>query len=366
MGPDGDRWRLAFGRISAGFDDIAADIMRPVLHVPGHPLRLARFGPQALLPASIAARAFRTDTVRALFGGIAAHLFHPLSRPGSSAVGTAIIAAGHRHGWPVAEGGSRAISDALAAELADHGGTIRTGVRVTSATDLPPADVIVFDLAPGAVASILGDRLPGHVARAYHRFRHGPGAFKVDLAIDGPVPWTNPDCGRAGTVHLGGDYAEIAASERDIAAGRMPERPFVLVGQQYVADPTRSNGSTHPLWAYAHVPSGYSGDATEAILAQIERFAPGFRDRVLARAVRSTTALAADNPNYVGGDIVTGANTLRQLVFRPRLSLDPYSVGVPGMYLCSAATPPGAGAHGICGHHAAGSALHHLGLNPTD
>ena len=360
MGVDGRRWRLAFGRISAGYDEIADDVMRPMLHVPHHPLRLARFGPQALAPASLAARLFRTDTTRALFGGIAAHAFHPLSRPGSSAVGVAIIAAGHRHGWPVAEGGTRAISDALAAELAELGGKVRTGMRVTSAHELPPTDLVLFDLAPAAIVRILGDRLPGRVARAYRRFRHGPGAFKLDLAIDGAVPWSNPDCARAGTVHLGGTYAEVAATEATIAAGRMPDRPFVLVGQQYVADPTRSLGDLNPLWAYAHVPNGYTGDATEAIIDQIERFAPGFRERIVARSVRTTTEIASYNPNYVGGDIVTGANTLRQLLLRPRPALDPYSVGVPGMYICSAAAPPGAGAHGMCGLNAANSALRHL------
>jgi phytoene dehydrogenase-like protein len=364
MGADGSRWRRAFGRISSGYDELARDVMRPMLHVPRHPLRLARFGSQALLPASVMACRFRTATARALFGGIAAHAYQPLSRPASSAVGLAIIAAGHRHGWPVAEGGSRAISDALVTDLAERGGSVRTGVRVTSTRDLPPADLVLFDLAPGAVARILGDRLPDRVARSYRRFRHGPAAFKVDFAIDGPVPWAAPECGRAGTVHLGGDFAEVAAGERTIAAGQMPERPFVLVGQQFVADPSRSSGSLHPLWTYAHVPSGYTGDATAAIVGQIERFAPGFRERIVARAVQSTTAIAAANPNYVGGDIVTGANTLRQLLMRPRPALNPYSVGVRGMYICSAATPPGAGAHGMCGLNAADAALRSLHISP--
>src|SRR6202011_4102664 len=288
LGPDGARWRRAFARTAAGFDELADDLMRPILHVPRHPVRLARFGPPALLPASLTARRWRTDKARALFGGVAAHAFYPLHRPTSSAIGRTIIAAGHRHGWPVAEGGSRSITDALAAMLADHGGKVHTGVHVRHHGDIPPADVALLDLAPGAIASIYGDRLPGRVARAYRRYRHGPGAFKVDLAIEDGVPWTNPDCGRAGTVHLGGTFQEIAATERDIANGRMPDRPFVLVGQQYLADPTRSAGNIHPLWTYAHVPHGYSGDATAAIVNQIERFAPGFRDRIVAQAVRST------------------------------------------------------------------------------
>jgi phytoene dehydrogenase-like protein len=360
LGRDGSRWRLAFGRPSAGFDRLAEDIMRPLLRKPHHPLTLARFGLPTLLPGSAFAKLFATEKARALFGGVAAHGFRPLHYPLSSAIGLGIITAGHRHGWPVATGGSGSITAALAALLLDLGGKIETGTRISSAAQLPPADVTLFDLAPGAVAGILGDRLPARVARAYRRYRHGPGAFKVDFAVEGGVPWTNPDAHRAGTVHLGGTYAEIAATEREIHAGRMPERPFVLVGQQYLADPSRSAGNVHPLWTYAHVPHGYTGDATEAIIAQIERFAPGFRDRTVGRAVRSTTQLAAYNPNYVGGDIVTGAKDIRQVVFGPRTTLSPYQVGIPGMYLCSAATPPGPGAHGMCGANAAKAALRHL------
>ena len=365
LGRDGAGWRRTFAATAAGFDELADDLMRPIVHVPRHPIRLARFGPGALLPASVTARRWRSEKARALFGGVAAHAFYPLQRPTSSAIGRTIIAAGHRHGWPVAEGGSRSITDALAALLAELGGKIRTGVHVGHHRDIPAADVVLLDLAPAAIAALYQDRLPGRVARAYRRYRHGPGAFKVDLAIEDGVPWTNADCGRAGTVHLGGTFEEIAATERAIAKGRMPERPFVLVGQQYLADPTRSAGNIHPLWTYAHVPHGYTGDATAAILDQIERFAPGFRDRIVAQAVRPTSQMAAYNPNYVGGDIITGANTERQLVLRPRAALDPYSTGVPGTYICSAASPPGAGAHGMCGFHAAGSALRHLRVTPS-
>ncbi len=218
-----------------------------------------------------------------------------------AAPGLGIITAGHRHGWPVAAGGSGSITAALAALLADLGGKIETGARVRAASELPAADVTLFDLAPGAIADILGDRLPARVARAYRRYRHGPGAFKADFAVEGGVPWTNPDARRAGTVHLGGTFAEIAATERDIHAGRMPERPFVLAGQQYLADPGRSAGNVHPLWTYAHVPHGYTGDATEAIVAQIERFAPGFRDRIVGRAVRSTTQWPHTTPTTSAG-----------------------------------------------------------------
>jgi phytoene dehydrogenase-like protein len=366
LGADGVRWQQTFAGLAAGFDELADDLMSPIVHLPRHPLRMAGFGPRALLPATVTARRWRTDKARALFGGVAAHAYHPLHRPATSAIGMTIIAAGHRHGWPVAEGGSRAITDALAAHLVQLDGKIRTGVCVGTAGDIPPADAVLLDLAPGAVARILGDQLPSRVARAYRRFRHGPGAFKLDLAIEGGVPWANPACARAGTVHLGGTFEEVAGTERDIAAGRMPVRPFVLVGQQYLADPTRSSGDVHPVWTYAHVPNGYTGDATEAIVDQIERFAPGVRERIVARAVRTTTQFATYNPNYVGGDIINGANTMRQLVMRPRLALDPYSTGIPGTFICSASTPPGAGAHGMCGYHAANSALRHLKLAPVD
>ncbi|ETT25136.1 phytoene dehydrogenase [Rhodococcus aetherivorans] len=360
LGEDGPRWRRMFADLATGFDGLAADLMRPVLNVPRHPLRLAAFGPRALLPATASARWFRTPKGRALFGGVAAHAYHRLDRPATSAVGLMITAAGHRYGWPVAEGGSAAIARALTAQLAEHGGKVHTGVRVRRAADLPPADVVLLDVAPEAALGILGDAVPARIAKAYRRFRHAPGAFKVDFAIDGPVPWADPECGKAGTVHLGGEFAEIARAERDVATGRMPERPFVLLGQQYVADPTRSRGSVHPLYAYAHVPAGYTGDATDAIVAQIERFAPGFRDRIVATAVTAPADLARQNPNQVGGDIIGGANADLQVVFRPRIALDPYSTGVPGVYLCSASTPPGAGAHGMCGYNAAESALRHL------
>ena len=222
------------------------------------------------------------------------------------------------------------------------------------------ADTVVLDLAPGGVADVAGNRLPRRVARAYRRYRHGPGAFKVDLAVEGGVPWTAEPARRAGTVHAIGSFAETVAAERDVARGRMPERPYVLVGQQYLADPSRSKGDTHPVWAYAHVPSGYDGDATEAVIGQLERFAPGLRERIVGQHTRSPAELEAYNANYVGGDIITGANTPLQTVIRPRVARDPYETGIPGVYICSAATPPGAGAHGMNGYNAALSALRRL------
>jgi phytoene dehydrogenase-like protein len=361
LGADGRAWRRVFGRPASGFDQLTDDIFKPILHVPRHPIRLTRFGVPAALPATMLARAWSTPHARALFGGVAAHAYAPLTHLMSSSVGAALITACHAHGWPVARGGSRAITDALARSLAEHGGHIETGVQVKSMADLPAADVVVFDLVPDAVAEIAGDRLPARVARAYRRYRHGPGAFKVDLAVEGGVPWANEACRRAGTVHAGGPFEEIVAAERDINRGRMPERPFVLVGQQYLADPSRSAGDIHPVWTYAHTPSGYEGDATELVIDQLERFAPGVRKRIVARAVRSTTDFPSYNANYVGGDIIAGANTPRQVLFRPRLAIDPYATGIPGVYMCSAATPPGAGAHGMNGHNAAQSALRHLG-----
>ena len=231
---------------------------------------------------------------------------------------------------------------------------------MSSLGEVDSADVVAFDLTPGAVARIAGERLPGRVARAYRRYRHGPGAFKLDFAVEGGVPWTNEACRAAGTVHAIGPFEELVAAERNINSGRMPERPLVLVGQQYLADPPRSSGDLHPVWAYAHVPSGYDGDATGAILGQIERFAPGFRERIVAMATRTPADLAAFNSNYVGGDIIAGANTPVQVLIRPRLALDPYSTGIPGTYICSASTPPGPGAHGMSGYNAARSALRHL------
>lgn len=357
LGGDGGRWRRAFGGPSQKFDTLSNDIMGPLLRVPRHPLTLARFGAPTVLPAALSARAFHTRQARALFGGVAAHTFRPLHYPLTAAIGIGIITAGHRHGWAVAEGGSQKITDALGAVLAKLGGKVHTGVRVESARQLPTADVTIFDLAPTAVAQILGDRLPRSVAKQFSKFRYGPGAFKVDFAVDGPIPWRNPEVGRAGTVHLGGDFDEIASTERQIHSGRMPARPFVLVGQQYLADPGRSAGTINPVYSYAHVPHGYTDDATEAIIGQFERFAPGFRERIVGMAVRSTTEMSVYNPNYVGGDILTGAKNIRQLVFGPRLTLQPYRLGIPGMYLCSAATPPGPGAHGMCGANAARVAL---------
>lgn len=364
LGRDGEAWRGLFGPLTRGFDQLADDVLGPVLRWPAHPVRMARFGLRAGLSATLLAGRFETPQARALFAGSAAHVFRPLNRPATASVGVMLTAAGHVHGWPVPEGGSAAITDALASLLAELGGTVVTGHRVRARSDLPAARVTLFDTGPEAVLEVYGDTLPARARRGFRRFRHGPAAYKVDLAVRGGVPWTNEAARRAGTVHVGGTLEEIATAEAAICAGEMPERPFVLVAQQSLADPSRvlrqPGGDIHPVWAYAHVPAGWAGPGEQVVLDQLERFAPGLRERVVATAVRSPADFAADNPNYVGGDIVGGANDLRQLVARPRLAADPYATGIPGVYLCSAATPPGAGVHGMCGYRAAQRALRRL------
>jgi len=346
LGRDGAAWQRLFARPAAGFDALNEDLTEPILHLPRHPLRLARFGMVAAQPATLVNRTFRTPEAKALFAGLAAHSLAPLNRPFSAAIGTALTCAAHHIGWPVPRGGAQSITDALAASITDAGGRIETGRRVRSLAELPPADAIICDLAPAAVADLAGDRLPNHVERAYRRYRHGPAAFKLDFAVEGGVPWSYEPCRRAGTVHVCGSAEEVALAERQINRGRMPERPMVLLAQQYLADPSRSAADLHPVWAYAHVPSGYEGDATEATIAQIERFAPGFRERIVATHTRTPAQIAAENPNLVGGDIITGANTIKQTLARPRLTTAPYETGIPGVFICSAATPPGAGGRG--------------------
>ncbi|GED99178.1 phytoene desaturase family protein [Gordonia crocea] len=362
MGVDGKRWRRLVGDLAAHFDDLAQDLLGPVIGIPSHPFRLASFGPRAVLPAAVVGRYLRTDTARALYGGAAAHAFTRFDRPLTASLGLMVLAGGHRYGWVVAQGGSGSITDALVDALGDYDVTIATDAIVRSRADIPDSDTVLLDLSPAQVLDLYGDDLPGRVARAYRKFRVGSSAFKVDFAIDGDVPWTNPDCRRAGTVHLGGTFDEIAATERERIAGNLVERPFVLVGQQYLADPSRSNGGINPLWSYAHVPRGFDGDATELVIGQIERFAPGFRDIIVHAQSANASELQAYNPNYAYGDIIGGANDGLQMVLRPRFGLDPYATGIDGVYLCSQSTPPGAGIHGMCGFNAAQRALKHLGL----
>lgn len=357
LGEDAGRWRRDFEPLVDRFDDLVEEVFQPVLHLPSHPVLLADFGRRALQSAKGHARRFRTEEARALFAGVAAHIMRPLTFPTTASVGVMMTAAGHRWGWPVARGGSQAITDAMASLLRHLGGTIETSQHVRHLTDLPPAEAVLLDVSPTALVAMAGELLPARTRRAFARWRYGPGAFKVDLAVDGGIPWTFEAARRAGTVHLGGTFEQIASAEADVHVGRMPSQPFVLLAQQYLADPSRSVGDVHPVWAYAHVPHGDDRDHTEALLGQIERFAPGARERIVAVHTTGPAQLAAYNPNYVGGDIGTGANDARQVIFRPRITTDPYATGIDGVWLCSAATAPGPGVHGMCGANAAARVL---------
>jgi phytoene dehydrogenase-like protein len=360
LGEDGPMWERLLRHPVDNFDAVAGDLLGPILHVPRHPVATARNGLVALLSATQVASRFPGRRGAALWGGIAAHAIQPLHRPLTASVGLLMSAAGHVHGWPAAAGGSQAISDALASYLRELGGEIHTGVRVTDLAELPRTRVALLDVGPRQFAEIAGDRLPEPIRRKHAEWRYGPAAFKVDYAVRGGVPWVAEAAHRAGTVHVIGGFEELVEAERAVHEGRMPERPFVLVAQQHVADPDRSVGDVTPLWAYAHVPHAYSGDALPAMEAQLERFAPGFADRVVARHVWTPADLEAHDANYVGGDIAGGVTDPLQLVARPRLSPDPYRTEIPGLFLCSSSTPPGAGVHGLCGHHAARSALRTL------
>lgn len=362
LGTDGLAWRGLFDPLAEAFDALADDVLGAVVHLPRHPLLLARFGLAALRSArGLAESRFAGPRARALFAGVAAHAVRPLEAAGTAAFGLVLAAAAHAVGWPFPRGGAGRISGALASVLAAHGGTIGTGVRVTSLADLLPARAVLLDLGPPQVASIAGGALPPRYRRALAAFRYGPGAFKIDYALSAPIPWRAAACAGAGTVHLGGTLEEIAAAERDVAAGRMPARPFVLVAQPTPLDPSRAPPGRHVAWAYCHVPHGWPGDATAALEGQLERFAPGFREVVLARAVRGPAALEADDANLVGGDVGGGENSLRQLVFRPVARAVPWSTPAPGLWICSASTPPGGGVHGMCGHLAARAALRAAG-----
>ncbi len=360
LGRDGAAWVRAFGPLARRYDEVVDDTFAPLAHWPQHPLTMARVGMRAALPTTWFTRRFADEPARALFAGIAAHGFTRHDTPLSAAAGVMLTAAAHDAGWPIVEGGSAGLITALECELRSLGGRVETGRRVVDAAALG-TDLVLLSVPPRAALRMLGGDVPARTRRAWSRFRPGPAAFKVDLAIEGDVPWSAPDARRAGVLHLGGSSAEIAAAERAAVAGRMPERPFVLVGQQYLADPSRSAGGINPLWAYAHVPAGFEGDATPAVLAQIERFAPGFRDRIVATHVRGPRALQSHNGALLGGDIGGGANTARQLVARPRLGFNAYRGRRGRVYLCGSSTPPGGGVHGMAGFHAAETALRDLG-----
>lgn len=357
LGIDGRAWDRHIGWAARRWDALAPAVLGPLPRIPRHPLTLAAFGVRAVLPATVFCRTFQTEEAKALFAGAAAHAFLPLSRPLTTAMGLMLLSSAHVAGWPVAKGGSQSIADAMAARLAELGGTIGTGHPVRTMADIPPSTAVLFDVTPRQLLDICGDDLPDRYRRRLGRFEYGPGVFKIDYALSEPVPWSDEACRRAGTVHLGGTLREIATAEAEVAAGRHPERPFMLVGQQSLADASRAPGGQHTLWTYCHVPNGSAVDMTDAMEAQMERFAPGFRDVVLARHTAGNAWYEAHNPNLVGGDIAGGSHAGLQLLLRPRLGVSPYRTPNPRLYLCSASTPPGAGVHGMCGMHAAEAAL---------
>jgi phytoene dehydrogenase-like protein len=356
---DGRAWRRLVGPLVAHARELDAELLGPVVHVPRHPMPLARFGIPALRSAIGLARSrFEGEAARALFAGVAAHSMLDLRRPLSAAFGLVLAMHAHASGWPMVVGGSSVVADALVAELADLGGELVLDHPVSSLAGLPRSRVTLLDVTPRQALAIAGDRMPARTRRRAAGYRYGPGVFKVDWALDGPVPWAADALRRTATVHLGGTAEEVARSEADVAAGRVPERPYVLFVQYAPWDGSRAPAGRTTAWAYCHVPNGCDVDMTERIETQVERFAPGFRDRIVARHTLGPAGMEAHDANHVGGDINAGIADIRQLVFRPWPARDPYRIG-DGLYLCSASTPPSGGAHGMCGLHAARSALRH-------
>ena len=357
LGDDAEAYCRLVGSVCSAWGDLEEGILGPLASFPRHPLFLARFATNALRAAApLARRTFATERARALFAGCAAHSIAPLERKPTAAFGLILLSLAHLFGWPFPRGGSQRIADALASILRELGGEIVVSAPVESLAELA-SPTVVCDVVPRELIRIAGPELPARYVRRLARFPHGPGAFKVDFALDGPIPWQAQECGCAGTVHLGGTLAEIAASERAPWEGRHAERPFVLVAQHSLFDPSRAPAGKHTVWAYCHVPNGSDFDMTDRIEAQVERFAPGFRDLVVGRSVMPPAALERRNRNLVGGDLNAGAVTLWRLLARPVLSASPYRTPAKGLYLCSASTPPGGGVHGMCGYLAARAAL---------
>lgn len=359
LGTDGSRWSRLLGPFVKRHEQFLSEILRPV-RVPRHPLLMARFGWLGLQSCERLARHFDGAPARALLAGNAAHSFLPLDAPGSASFGLVLAIVAHAVEWPCAQGGSQQIVDAVAARARGAGCEIYTDSPVRSLRDLPDARAVLFDVTPRQLHAIAGEAMTSSYRRQLLRFRYGPGAFKVDYALSSPIPWRSRQCAQAATVHLGGTFEEIARGEADANAGRLPEAPFVLVAQQSQFDGTRAPSGRHTGWAYCHVPHGADTDMTDRIERQIERFAPGFRDTILARHVMSPAALHEHNRNLVGGDIGGGANTLGQFLLRPFPRWNPYTTSHPRYFLCSASTPPGGGVHGMCGYWAARTALRHV------
>ena len=357
---DGAAYRRLMRPLVEGWEELAPELLGPPVHLPRHPWLLARFGLGAVQPMTLLAKElFRGERGRALFAGMAGHSVMPLERPLSAAVALVLGAAAHAVGWPVAAGGGQAISEALAGYLRSLGGVIRTGVRVRSLRELPQAEVVLCDVMPRALAAMAEGELTTSYAKLLRRYSYGPGMFKLDWALDGPIPWRHEGARRAGTVHAGGTLEEVAASERAPWRGEVADRPFLIVVQPAVADRTRAPEGKATAWGYCHVPNGWEGDATAPIERQMERFAPGFGRQVLARKAWGTRALESWNANLIGGDVSGGAMSAWQMAMRPTPRL--YETSKAGLYLCSSATPPGGGAHGMCGFHAARAALRWLG-----
>ena len=353
-------YRQLVGPLARASHELAATLLSSYRAVPSGVRSAARFAAVGLRSTTSVARRFEGRAPRALLAGVGAHAMQPLDRPLTGGVALFLISLAHGVGWPVVEGGSAGIVTAMTAFLAEHGIEVVTGEPVTSLRQLPPARAVLLDVSPKGLLAIAGDELPRRYARRLGRFRYGPGVCKVDWALDGPVPWAAGACRRAGTVHVGGTLEEVGAAEADVTGGRHPERPFVLAVQPGVVDPTRAPSGKHTLWTYCHVPAGSDRDMSEAVATQVERFAPGFRDLVLATSVRTARRMETENANYVGGDIGCGVQDVRQMVARPTPKWNPYRVPLSGMYLCSSATPPGPGVHGRCGELAAMSALRDL------
>ncbi len=360
LGLDAASYRGLFGPLVRDWPKLTDDLLGP-LRLPRHPLATARFGLTGLRSAlSVARSRFGSERARALFAGLAAHSILPLERPVSAAFGLVLGASGHAVGWPMPRGGAQRIADALASHLTSLGGQIETGRPVERLEDLPTAAVTLLDLTPRQVINVAGQRLPDFFRRRLEAYRYGPGVFKMDWALSGPVPWRASECARAGTVHLGGTMAEVAHAEREVWRGSHPDRPFVLLSQPSLFDPSRAPGGQHTAWAYCHVPNGSGFDMTDRIEAQVERFAPGFRERILKRSARPPAAMEEYNPNYIGGDINGGVQDIGQLFSRPARMFSPYSIPSTDLFICSSSTPPGGGVHGMCGYFAARAALHRL------
>ena len=360
LGRDGKMYGRLVAPSVKHWDKVARSFLGP-LRLPRHPLTMAQFGLRAIWPAQMLAKTiFRSKRARGLFAGLAAHAVMPLTWPATSAFGLMLGVLAHVVGWPLPRGGSQRIAGALAAFLTDLGGEIITGQQVTSLAELPPARAILLDVTPRQVLEIAGERLPAGYRRQLENYRYGPGVFKVDWALDRPIPWRAAACRHAGTVHLGPTMQEIVRSERMVWEGNYAERPYVIVSQQSLFDDTRAPAGKHTGWAYCHVPHGSARDMTGAIEAQIERFAPGFQECILARHTMTARDFQRYNPNYVGGDINGGLQNWRQLFTRPAVRPDPYTTPLPNLFLCSSSTPPGGGVHGMCGYHAAQSVLKRL------